>query len=218
LSEENTVRQLRPSPAVEVPAIGCSFTTNLGGDRQIVLQTHFAGDEDEAAINARIDRILRIGDRQKAKYDLEKVEAEFRTVGNAIVDMIAAIPVAARNHAKTTVEKAATVEGLRAQQEQVRSDAYAEFTDSGKRGAFQMKGHAATNYARIQAEINKVEESVRAAENERAQWLQTQAANIERFRRDLISRREKLNAMRTLAGYDPCTEYADAETCPVEGL
>lgn len=217
MSQDN-VSQIRKPQLPEIPAIAATFVTTLGGDRQITLQTHLFQDMDDATIHALIDRMLRIGDRQKAKYDLEKVEAEFRTVGNALVDMIAAIPVAERNHAKTVVERGETIRALQEGQTQVRDDAYAEFTKTGKRGTFQLKGHAATAFSRIQAEINKVEEAARSAENDRAQWKQTQAHNIERFRRDLKDRREKLNAMRKLAGFDPCTDYLEAETCAVEGL
>jgi hypothetical protein len=218
MMEDSVVRKIREQPSVEVPAIGCSFTTNLGGERQIVLQTHFAQDMSEETINGLLDRMLKIGDRQKAKYDLEKIEEEFRTVGVALTNLLDGFPIAEINHAKEQVERAERLEVLREMQTAARNESYDEFAKAGKRGTFVLKGHALQKVNNIGAEILKLEERERAAANDKQQHRETLLNSVRHYRQDLAKRRVKLNAMRTLAGLPPNTEFEEAETRAVEGL
>lgn len=211
MNEEATVRKLREDPKIEVPAIGCSFTTNLGGDRQIVLQTHFAQDMSEETINGLLDRMLKIGDRQKAKYDLEKLEEEFRTVGVALVNLLDGFPIAERNHAREQLERQERIGLLRNEQDQVNKDAYATHVNAGKRGPFTLKGHAEQKFNAIQAEINNLLEREKTADADKDQHRQTLLNSVVHYQQDIAKRRVKLNAIRALAGYDACTEFLEAE-------
>ena len=214
------VRKIREDAAltVEVPAIGCSFTTNLGGDRQIVLQTHIAGDMPDDIIDAVLDRILRAGDRQKAKYDLEKLEEEFRTVGVALTNLVDGFPIAERNHAKEQVERAETIAALREQISSIRDTAYEDFTNSGKRGTFRLVGHAEANSRRVQGQIDSLLEREKSAEADKAQHRETLLKSVVHYRQDIAKRRAKLNALRAIAGLGPNTEFVDAETSAIQGL
>jgi hypothetical protein len=60
----------------QAPAIGFSVTTNLDGNRQIVLQGFFAADTATPEANATLDKVLVLADRQKARYELPEVEEE----------------------------------------------------------------------------------------------------------------------------------------------
>ena len=60
------------------------FTIGLADDRQVTFQTGFAEDEDDVTVNARFDRIMRLADRQKAKYELVKLREELETHQKAL--------------------------------------------------------------------------------------------------------------------------------------
>jgi len=69
--------QLREAPAVTpVPAIGYSIVANVGGERQFTAQCFVEQDESDAEINAKVDRIMKVIDRQRAIYGLEELESQ----------------------------------------------------------------------------------------------------------------------------------------------
>ena len=220
MSEENTVRKIREAtaPTVEVPAIGSSFTTNLGGDRQIVLQTHVPGDCSDAQFDAVLDRMLRAGDRLKARYDLEKLESEFQTTGIALGNLIDGLPHGARNYAAQKVETEETIIALREQHVSIRDTAYEDFTKSGKRGTFALKGHAEANARRVQQEIEKNEERLKMLDAETEKHRQDLSNSIVHYRQQLGKLRVKINELRATAGMPPNNEFIEFETCKIEGL
>lgn len=63
-------------PVNKVVATAFSLTIGLADDRQIVFQSGFEGDETDAVVNERLDRIMRLGDRQKARYKIPQLEEE----------------------------------------------------------------------------------------------------------------------------------------------
>lgn len=73
---ENTVRKLHEEPVTKVVASAVNIIVGLTNDRQMTFQTGFEGDETDEAVNERFDRIMRLADRQKAKYEIPEVEDE----------------------------------------------------------------------------------------------------------------------------------------------
>lgn len=64
------------APVIKVVATGISLVVGLADDMQITFQTGFEGDETDEAVNARVDRLVRIAERQKAIAKLDKLERD----------------------------------------------------------------------------------------------------------------------------------------------
>lgn len=60
----------------EVVATAVGFTVGLADDRQMQLQSGFSDDESDHVINARLDRVMRFADRQKARYEIVALRKE----------------------------------------------------------------------------------------------------------------------------------------------
>lgn len=74
----------------KVFATATSITIGLSNDRQITFQSGFEGDETDAVVNARFDRMMAFADRQKARYQIPEIEEELfkhrETLANFIED------------------------------------------------------------------------------------------------------------------------------------
>lgn len=72
-------------------ATAFSVVVGLSDDRQATFQSGFESDEPDEAVNARLDRIMRLADRQKARYEIPALEEELakaqETVANLQVDL-----------------------------------------------------------------------------------------------------------------------------------
>ena len=66
------------------PAIGYSITANIDGNRRIVFQHFVAADEDDASVNANLDRIMGLVDRQRARYEIPGLAEELETLTNTM--------------------------------------------------------------------------------------------------------------------------------------
>lgn len=78
MPETSAVRQLHETPVERVIASGVSIVVSLPEGRQISFTTGFEGDESDADVNARFDRIMRLADRQRARYELAELEEELK--------------------------------------------------------------------------------------------------------------------------------------------
>lgn len=75
----------------ENPALGISLQLQLDERRQVVFQTHVAQDMGEQAINALLDKLARVADRQEARYRLgplkKQLEANETIIERATGDL-----------------------------------------------------------------------------------------------------------------------------------
>jgi len=214
------VAPMRPKdqPRREVPAIGASITCNLGGDRQMVIQTHVAGDDTDEQVKGTLDRMLSFVDRAKARYEMEQEEEQFRTVGVTLANLIAGFPHAERMFAKEQVERDAQIELLQADIKKNHDEAYNRHVESGRRGAFTLKGASAQVQDRLEKEIAMVHERGIKALKDREQHRQQLIQSVLNYQQDLKKRRAKLNAKRLLTGQPPMEEYLDVENAEIERL
>ena len=204
--------------AVEVTAIGCSVTMNLGGDRQIVLQSHFASDMGVADQNGVIDRLLLLGDRQKARYDLEREEDQFREVGENLIKILDGIPFAEANYKRQMAALNVELMTKREAKDQEYKEGYDEFLARGGKGAYAPKGHRQAALNRMDNDIAAVEEKIKAAPNDRAQHRQELIKSVLHYQGDLKRRRAKINALRETAGLAACDLYQEQEAFEVKDL
>ena len=201
---------LKPEPVVAV-----TVTCNLGGERQMNLAAHFERDASPEEQNRILDQVMRIADRQKARYDLEKMEENFQVVGMNTRNFLLAMG-GAEMELKTRVARLKIeAQAKRDAKKEIHDAAYNEHIASGRRGEFKPKGGDLQRMNLADAEIAKLEAAIEAAPKDADQERAKSVATIQRHQEDLRIRRRQINDLRQLAGLPAYEEYMDAETAKV---
>ncbi len=222
MRESAKVQPLHEQPVDKVVATGFNLVINLAGERQITFQSGYEGDETEEAVYARIDRMMKIGDRYKARYSIPEMEKDLATqeatLANLLVDK-ARLDVefeAAQAARLEEIEKCKeTANGhildLGKRKNEVEKAGQDDWASRGRRGEYKPQGaskvevdrldsamHAAAEardkaIAGIQLDIDKAKaERERAEENQQISLVRWTDA-IEKMKADLAR-------MRQLAG------------------
>ncbi len=192
-------------------AIGYSIASNMGGDRQMTVQCFVAEDEDLEVINRRIDRVMAVIDRQKARYDLSKEEKEFEEVALHTRNFLNAIPQA-ETAARAQLERLeAELVGMQEARSEVHDQAYVAFVKSGRRGQFVPKGSLEGRLRNMDNEIEKKKAAILALPNDTKQHRDTTIVNLAKYQDDLKKRRARINDLRSQAGLDAYTVFLDEE-------
>ena len=162
---QSNVKALRPADEpCTIAAIGMSVVANFGRDRQATLQTHVAQDQTEAEIDSQVDRLFRVIDRQKARYEIIDLEDE-------LVKHAQTLALFREDHDRLEAEHQHKVAGLKIQIEEIdataaraRETGYQEHVTSGRQTEYQPKGatkaaieRAAQAAKAVQGEIDKLE-------------------------------------------------------------
>lgn len=201
---------LKPEPVVAV-----TVTCNLGGERQLNLAAHFERDASPDEQNRILDQVMKIADRQKARYDLEKLEENFNVVGMNTRNLVAALSGADVELSTRIKQMKAKLDGQEEGRKEIHDEAYNEHVASDRRGEFKPKGSVLQKLNLADNEIAKTRAAIEAApadaEHERHKLVQTILRNQE----DLRIRRKQINDLRALAGLSGNTEYEDAENAKV---
>jgi hypothetical protein len=177
------------SEVQQTPAIGFSVTTNLDGNRQIVLQGFFAAETAAAEANALLDKTLALADRQRARYELPEVEEELRQHRDTLaqyeedrsrVDFDHETAQARRQVEISAMEKAREPE--RAKQlarlnaeilevQEVRKETLTGYVQahqrSGRQGSYTARGQEKANLDRIDNGLERLKE---ARDKTMAEW------------------------------------------------
>jgi hypothetical protein len=66
------------APISKVIATGLNVVIGISNDRQISFQSGYEGDEADASIMARLDRMFMFADKLKARYEIEDLEEQIR--------------------------------------------------------------------------------------------------------------------------------------------
>lgn len=175
----------------EVTALGWSVTANLGGDRQIVFQSHVAFDATDAEINGQIDRVMRFTDRQKAVYEIIDYQKE---IGDLRRDLaLGEQNIADAEEAFRKAQAALDVQILEMGQAKTRihNEAYAKAAASGQSTKAALRGKPTTDIERCEAGIKSAQEDKAKHETEREAALTNFQATQER-RKTRVAELEKL--------------------------
>lgn len=162
-------------PVEKVVATGVSLVVGLSDNMQITFQSGFEGDETDAAVNARLDRLVALANRQKAiaevpmlenelfkhreelaqfQEDLDRVELDHAMAqgqrGQALAELEA-------GRAKAREKFEAEINVMILEMQDVRQETFnaglGEHQRSGRSGSYAPKGHVATNLAKIDKQI-----------------------------------------------------------------
>lgn len=199
----------------KAPAIGYSITAGLGDRRQMVVQCFVAEDEDDAVVNAKVDRIMRVIDRQQAVYDLDAELEGFHKVGSMLEQFLSTLPIAERNFQAQTAELTVQLQAFEDARKETFDAGYTEFAQRGGKGEYKPKGHRAADLARLDNEIAKKKEQIEKAAPDQAQARSEAYGSIRHHQADLKKRRVRVNHLLSLLGRPPMEDYADAEAFDV---
>jgi hypothetical protein len=197
-------------------AIGYSIVSNLGGDRQMTVQCFVGEDEAEEVINSRIDKVFKVLDRQKAKYDLDKLESEFEELGRHLHNFIKGLAMAEQ----TARHQVAVLNVKLGEQQMARRDVYEEgyqkHLSQGRKGTFVPGGALQSRLNGMDIDIQKTKDAIAAAPADAAQSKAQVAENIYKYQDDMKKRRAAINELRKMAGRDELTLFMGEQIFVVE--
>ena len=199
------------APVKAQPVVTFSIGVVCGDGRQISFNGHFGRDDDAVTQNDIIDRVMRIGNRQKATYDLEKEYKDFEQVGRTIKNFLSAIPMAEKNAKYQIAALKVEAQAKQEARDEVFNEAYKAHVDSHRKSAFVPSGNLKSRLAAMDSEIQKVKDKIAAVPADADQDRQKTAENVYRYQDDLKKRRVHINDLRKMAGLEPYTEFLDEE-------
>lgn len=209
--EGGEVLDLRPD---ETPGIDIEVIVGCGDTRQIKLRTMIGRNAAPESAHAIVDKVLAIGDRQKARYDLESQVEEMNRVATTLTGLIASLPIAQANYIADQEKRREEFRGYEADYAKLHDEGYEEHVKSGRSaGSFQPKGARKSNMERLKMAAGKKREEIDRAKAEAEQLFQTQIKSAEHYREDLAKRREKVNGLRRIAGLLDDLPPFPCETC-----
>jgi len=182
------------------PAIGYSITVDVAPGRQIVFQ-HFVGDDEtDAAVNARLDRLMAFADRQRAKYELPDITEELLKMTDEIAQLEqdrAETELRHREADRTFDNELARMAVMR---ETTQSDGYAKHLAQGKQGSFKPAGATKSTIEKIEHDVTAINDQRAKNNAERDQFLGNMEIAVKR-REDRIAtleaKREAIQAKLT---------------------
>lgn len=185
---------------VAAPAIGYSILCQLDGNRQFTAQCFVGEDESDEVVNRRVDRIMRVVDRQRARYEVDELRRE-------VADHHTALKRGRDNQAKLDAEHEKALAQLDVQAAAVtedRSRAYNAAADahrvSGRRGDFRLAGADKQHDLAFKASLDQiaaektrlVNEHKANRDNIEVQWM--------RFEEEIAKREARIAECEELIG------------------
>ena len=195
-------------PAIEVAVIVTS------ADRQIQLKTHMVQTTPDDEANAIVDKLYRMGDRQKARYDLEAEMEGLNKVAVTCTALIAGLPIATANFIEAHEKRVAEFQGFEADYQKLHDEGYAEHVKSGRSAdSFQPKGGRKANMERLKQAGAKAKEAIDRERAEATRLFDESMKSIAHYRDDLAKRRERVDGLRRLTGIEAPLPPFECETC-----
>ena len=222
MRESAKVQPLHETPVTKVVATGFNLVINLAGERQITFQSGYEGDEADEAVHARIDRMMAIGDRYKARYSIPEIESDLATqeqtfanlqVDKARLDIEYEAAQAARDD---ELRKCRDLAGehildLQARKREIENNGVAAWNASGRRGDYAPKGASLTNIERFDKGIEDAQTArdkaaagiladIEKAQAEKTRADENMAISMDRWTKAIEDTKAKLAHMKALAG------------------
>ena len=187
--------------AIKVPAIGFSTTINVDGNRQIVFQGYFEQDESDPTVNARIDRIMLLADRQRAKYSLPDLQAARDKIARELAQYEEDIATAEVEYKKTQAAIDVQILEYGKQREKVHNEGAAAHNARGGAGVYKPKGATAAGLANIEKALEVAADQKKHNDAERAQFLDNTRIAIERRQKELPLLDKQIADLERLFGH-----------------
>lgn len=178
----------------DAAALGYSIVANLGDNRQITAQCFVASDAPLAEINAQIDKVQAVLDRQRAKYSIKDLIEERKQQATTLQraeDDLARV----EGEFKTQQATLNTRLGLLAEEvKQIDDAAYAKGRSGGA------VGHEKARRNALVAEQAEIQSAMEKAREERGQHHHNVVISIARFREAVADSDRRIAEFEALIG------------------
>jgi hypothetical protein len=181
----------------QTPGIDITLTGNFGGDRQMAVRTMLLQNTAEAEAHDIVDRVFRVFDRQKARYELVDLAEELRKNKQALARFTEDMPAVEANHKKEQAARDLEIATMRATyNDELTRDREAHAAK--KAGPYALTNAMKSRKNQIESAIRKVVEVKEKADAERAEFIRSHdATGVKRFEEE-IARIEAEIAKRKL--------------------
>lgn len=184
----------------EVSALGYSIAANINGDRQITFQHFIASDATDAEVNADMDRIMRIVDRQQAIYQIPSLEEERGQLLGQIAQSEKDLEALNAEYEAWEAEQNKLISTLKIEQEAVQKRAYNEHVANSRRGQFELRGASRAQYEAYERDIGKIVESMIAKAQEKGAGESNLRANNAHRQNRIATIDEKIAELKQKVG------------------
>lgn len=182
------------------PAIGYSITANIDGNRQIVFQHFVAADEDDASVNANLDRIMGLVDRQRARYEIPGLAEELETLTNTMAQYEEDRARVDLEYDKAMATLDVQIEEMAGKRKEFFDQGYEQHKSSGRQGSYKPQGMVKTNIARVENAIEQAKEAKTKNLNERAQATENLEISITRHKARIALVTERIAKLKESTG------------------
>lgn len=155
--------------ATQVVALGYSVVAALSDNAQVTFHSAIADDDSDDVANAKLDRIMRLVNRQRVLGEVPGIEKELRDLEDKLAQLKEDEAFAEANHQKEQASLQVQAEKLRAALTAANAEAETQHAASGRGGSYAPRGHVKTNIDRAKSGLDGVLGALVKNENEVAQ-------------------------------------------------
>ena len=182
-------------------ALGYSVVVNLDGNRQLTMQCFVAEDEPSEVVNAKLDRVFAVIDRQKARYDLVGENEELSKERGTLAQLEEDLARVDLEFEKSQASLKEQMIELNTQRQAALEAGYNEHTAAGRRGDYQPRGQTQQTINAVSAAERNAAEGLAKNEAERDQHRQGVMISVERYRKAVDERTARIDGLtKLLAG------------------
>ena len=186
-----------PAPA---PALGYSVVVNLDGNRQLTMQCFVAEDEPAEVVNAKLDRVFAVIDRQKARYDIVGEREELEKESAALAQFEEDLARVDADFEKAQAGLREQVVEMTTQKTQALEGGYNQHNAAGRRGEYVPSGHTKQTVNAAEAALRNVAETLHKNEAERDQHRLGVEISIDRYHKAIAARKERIATLEKTLG------------------
>ncbi|HEY1858662.1 hypothetical protein [Acidocella sp.] len=186
---------------VETPGIDITLTGNFGGDRQMAVRTMLVQATAENEAHEIVDRVFRIFDRQKARYEIVDLSEELRKNEQALARFQEDMPAVEAKYQKEQAARDVEIEELRKRYSEIVSKAESEHDTSGRRGQFRPQGHIKSDLENVERQIAKVADEKAKVKAEREEFLKSHdQVGVKRYEEEIARLRGEIDKRKAVLG------------------
>lgn len=201
MSKESTATKLHAEVEERpAPAIGMSVVMNMSGDRQATLQCFVAQEDGEDAANALLDKMFRISDRQRARYEIVDLEDQLEKHERELFNFEEQFAKVEKEHARRKVEKEEEI-ALRTEEiATIQKDAYDQHVASGRQGEFKPQGGTKQAIEVKKTAMKQAKADIEKMDAERDQELGGIRESKARFNREILRLKKEIVKRKAILG------------------
>jgi hypothetical protein len=190
LDEADLERRIKAAQA-PVPAIGYSIVTNLGGERQMTVQCFVEQDEALEAIAAKVDKVMAVVDRQRARYTIADLKRDLATQQRTLAQ-------AEEDFLKTDEIHEANKAAGEARLKELEDEILGIERGAHQAGRKDPVGAARARHATLKGDYKDLLASLAKAEAEKEQYRGNALVSVDRFRKAIELTTEQIAEMQAL--------------------